>query len=143
MSREAKIFSVNYKEEVGKRIKEYESFGWELLSINDLDISMSRETQNKVYVELVKYEYEYELLNNKIDEMERPVRPYPFNLGSAVLGLLILVLPGLLYILHKIQENKDYQASMDQYNFEKEQIEKKIKEVCNTARATFFARQSV
>jgi len=40
MSRESKIFSVQQKREVPKRVKEYEAFGWELLSINNLDVSM-------------------------------------------------------------------------------------------------------
>ena len=80
MSRESKIFSVDQKREVPKRVKENEAFGWELLSINGFDVSMSRETQNKVYHQLVKYEYEYETLREEQDNLYFPKTPFAFSI---------------------------------------------------------------
>lgn len=79
MSRESKIFSVGTKAEVSEKVKDYESFGWELLSINGLDVSMSRETQNPVYVHLVKKENEYEETIEEIWKHKIELRNLNYN----------------------------------------------------------------
>lgn len=142
MSREAKIFSVNSRNLVEKRVKEYESFGWELLSIHGVDVSMSRETQNKVYAELVKYEHKYESLRLELDNIEPVFRPAPFNLLYVLIGLFFFILPGVLYIYIKIQEQKKFKIALQDYQDTKNRLEKEIEKVCNVSRATFFAKQN-
>jgi hypothetical protein len=140
MSRESKLFTEE-KFNIGKRIKEYESFGWELLSINGNDVSMSRETQNKVYSELIKFEYNYETLKEQQAALQAPIKPAKFSLANAVLGLIFFILPGLLYIAIKIIQNNKYELESQQYVNEYKRIEEEIKQVCIDSKSTFFSRQ--
>ena len=71
MSRESKILRAGiYDAET--TIQHYESFGWELLSLNGTQITMSRETQNPVYAELVKSQAKYEALYAKYNSIQNP-----------------------------------------------------------------------
>ncbi len=150
MSRESKIFS-EPKALINKRVREYESFGWELLSINGTDVSMSRETQNKVYVELVKYEYEYEALREKLSYMRPPVapsRPRQFDYKLCLILLLIFILPGAGYITYKVIEYNKYKESMELHNqamasfkADYQVLEQEIKRLCEHSRAVFFSKQ--
>lgn len=140
MSRESKIF-VEEKKAVTRRIKDYESFGWELLSINGTDVSMSRETQNKIYIDLVKYEHNYEELREQLDNLIKPVVPVKFSLGLAFMLLIFFVLPGVLYIVFKILQNNRFKEEYDVYVTEGKKLVNEMKKVCNDSRATFFAKQ--
>ena len=140
MSRESKIFTES-KANINKRIKEYEAFGWELLSINGTDVSMSRETQNKVYAELVKFEYNYEALKEKQAALHRPLVPAKFSIGIAFFGLVCFVLPGALYIVVKILQRSKYKKESQQFVDDYNRLEEEIKSVCADARSTFFSRQ--
>jgi len=141
MSRESKIFTALSKGIVGKRVKEYEAFGWELLSINGTDVSLSRETQNSVYPDLVKFEYEYEALRESQSALAVPIQPEPFSVFWALIGLLIFVLPGVLYIVFKIMMNKKYNEKFLEYTTEFNRLENEIKNTCDKSRATFFSRK--
>jgi hypothetical protein len=140
MSRESKIFSVDQKREVPKRVKEYEAFGWELLSINHLDVSMSRETQNKVYQQLVKYEYEYEILREEQDNLFYPNPPFSFSFILFLLLSVLFVIPGILYLIifvfTKVSYKKEYEEYVRQYNI----LDEKIRKVCDQSRTVFFSR---
>jgi len=140
MSRESKLFSED-RSLVNKRIKEYESFGWELLSINGNDVSMARETQNKVYSELVKNEYNYEDLMGKQRALVKPTKPADLSFGTAFILILLAIIPGVLYIVYKNSEGKKYRENLSIYETEYNQLEQEIKTLCEKSRATFFARQ--
>ena len=98
MSRESKILRTSVYD-AEKTIYHYESFGWELLSINGEQITMSRETQNPVYTDLVKSQAKYESLMQEYQGLQNPVapaKPAPFKFGTC---LLLLVLAVLLILL--------------------------------------------
>jgi len=141
MSRESKIFTAQNKQIIGNRVKEYESFGWELLSINGHDVSLSRETQNKVYSELVKFEYQYDALREQQDKLSIPKTPTPFNFILLLIGLLLFVLPGILYIAYSIWRSVQYKEALESYKNEFERLNKEIKKVCDDSRTVFFSRQ--
>jgi len=140
MSRESKIFSVQQKREVPKRVKEYEAFGWELLSINNLDVSMSRETQNKVYQQLVKFEYEYEILREEQENLPFPKDPFAFSFILFLLLTVLVVVPGILYlclfIFFRVKYKRDYEEYARQYDL----LDEKIRKVCDQSRTVFFSR---
>lgn len=140
MSRESKIFTET-KLGIGNRVKEYESFGWELLSINGTDVSMSRETQNKVYADLIKFEYKYEALREELAALVRPIKPTPINILGAFLGILCFIVPGVLYIIYKIKKSKQYQEELSEFELEYKKLLQEIKKVCEESRSTFFSRQ--
>jgi hypothetical protein len=140
MSRESKIFSES-KALINKRVKEYEAFGWELLSINGQDVSLSRETQNKVYADLLKYEYNYEDQKEKQRALIKPIKPTKFSLMFAFIGLLCFVLPGVIYIIVKILSNNKYKNDSLQYESEYSKLESEIKKICQDSRSTFFSKQ--
>lgn len=149
MSRESKILKVGaFGAE--KTVYHYESFGWELLSLNGDTITMSRETQNPVYTDLVKNESKYEQLvaeYNSVPHPGKPVKPAPFNLKTCGILLLLLVVPGALYIAYKINQNKKYKEAMSAYENavsareeKKKGIMAKIDQLLINSRATFFGQ---
>lgn len=140
MSRESKLFSSRSKAAIGKRVKELEAFGWELLSINGLDVSMSRETQNKVYSQLVKYEYEYETLIEQQRNLVRPIKPTPYSAFVLLITTLLFVVPAIFYIMYKVEKNKMYTEASKEYDVKYKELEDKIKAVCDQSRTVFFSR---
>ena len=145
MSRESKLFSVDSKAEVSDKVKDYESFGWELLSINGTDVSMSRETQNPVYIHLLKYEDQYEALQSQLRDLKTRLNNLtykPISLILCIVLLLLLIFPGVLYIRHKLKEKSNYKKEKQSLLEEINQCEFDIKRVVNDSRATFFAKQS-
>jgi hypothetical protein len=150
MSRESKILRPG---EMGleKVIHHYESFGWELLSITGDAIALSRDTQNPVYTTLVRNEIKYNKLVKEYNEMQPPVAPEapePFRLGACLLRLILLLIPGFVYIRRKRQEKLQWEASMARYNKALDRYEESKKEALDNiakllkeSRATFFARQ--
>ena len=113
MSREAKILRPGAMG-LEKTIHHYESFGWELLSINGDAIAMSRDTQNPVYTTLVRNEIKYNKLVKEYNEMQPPIAPEapePFRFGAFVLRLILLLIPGFVYIRRKRQEKLQWEAS--------------------------------
>ncbi len=134
MSRESKI--INAKEfDTQATISHYESFGWELLSANGNQITMSRETQNPVYTDLVKHQAEYESLLGKLRTLPYPVapqRPVPFELGKCFRMLLCLIVPGIAYIVYKTVKHKKYKEALAVY-------EQELAD-CNRRRADLIAK---
>ncbi len=144
MSRESKLFSVDSKAEVSDKVKDYESFGWELLSINGTDVSMSRETQNPVYIHLLKYEDQYEALQSQLRDLKTRLNNLtykPISLILCIVLLLLLIFPGVLYIRYKLKEKSNYKKEKQSLLEEINQCEFDIKRVVNDSRATFFAKQ--
>lgn len=104
MSRESKIISAQ-EFDTQKTIFQYESFGWELLSINGTQITMSRETQNPVYTDLVKHQSQYEDLLAKLRAMPVPKAPAnhaPFSLNTWFISLFASFFPALSILFTKL-----------------------------------------
>ncbi len=150
MSRESKI--INAQEfDTQATISHYESFGWELLSVNGKQITMSRETQNPVYADLVKHQTEYEDLLARMRALPRPVAPaaiVPFDLGKCCKLLLCLIIPGAIYIVYKSVQHKNYKqayaAYMQEVSFfesKKAELISKMEAVALESRGIFFSRQ--
>ena len=165
MSRESKIINVEsaslvysanesaigvkYQQDI---IQAYESFGWELLGINGDQISMSRETQNPVYSDLIKYQAQYEAKIAEIKALgfvDEPEEPDEFDLETFGICLICLIIPGLVYAGIKIGQHISYKAKMEEYELAVAELEKKknkireeMKKIALDSRATFFARQN-
>ena len=149
MSRESKILTAgNWGAE--NIIRHYESFGWELLALNGAQITMTRETQNPVYADLVKYQAKYEEVVEKYGKVvnpSQPVAPKKFDLGTCFWLTLLAVVPGVIYIVCKVNQNKKYKEAMHEYhsnvaecNNKRAAIMAEIEQVLLESRATFFAR---
>ena len=151
MSRESKIITAKEFDTQGT-ISHYESFGWELLSINGNQITMSRETQNPVYTDLVKHQSEYENLLQQFRDMPIPVapaKPKRFSIKTWFISLIFLVVPCILYTAFKIfyyskykKALENYTADFARYNQEKSNIFKKMEEVALESRVIFFSKQN-
>ena len=151
MSRESKILQAKVLDPQ-QTIYHYESFGWELLSLNGKQITMTRETQNPVYADLVKHQAKYEELEAKyaaVRNPEPPKRPAPFSLGTCLLLLILAVLPGALYIAYKVYKNKlfkeavaTYQAQLKAANDKRAAILAEMESVALESRGIFFSRQN-
>lgn len=149
MSRESKIIKVGT---IGaeKTIYHYESFGWELLSLNGDTISMSRETQIPVYADLVKNQAKYEQLIRDYNAVKfpiKPTKPAPFSLKTCALLLLLFVVPGALYIAYKVNQNNKAKEAMAAYAAEVAEYEKtrngilaQIDQLLLDSRALFFGK---
>ena len=150
MSKESKIFSPNLWS-AQETITHYESFGWELLSLNGNQIVMSRESQNPVYPEMVKYQGKYEALEAEYKGLMGPQRPAPLppvNYIGAIIGLLCFVVPGALYIAYRIKKNKehdmaieDYNNSLNKYNARRQSLLEEMKQTAEQSRTVFFSKQ--
>lgn len=150
MSRESKI--INAQEfDTQATISHYESFGWELLSVNGKQITMSRETQNPVYTDLVKHQTEYEDLLARMRALPRPIAPaaiVPFDLGKCFKLLLCLIIPGVAYTVYKILKYKNYKEALavyeqelSDYNSKKADLISKMEAVALESRGIFFSRR--
>ncbi|MDR3293162.1 MAG: hypothetical protein LBT20_03555 [Clostridiales bacterium] len=95
MSRESKIIDCETQEQ--KQITyDNESFGWELLSISENRITMSRETQNPIYNELLKFEIEYRDITKEIEKTKKEKKEFektkPNEISSGVaIGIILLI----------------------------------------------------
>ena len=150
MSRESKIITA-MEFDTQKTISHYESFGWELLSINDKQITMSRETQNPVYVELVKHQSDYEELLAQLRAMpcpEPPTAPAPFSIGTWFITLICLVVPCIAYTTYKIVKHVKYKEALQEYHEALTQYKAKVAELLSKmeaialeSRGIFFSKQ--
>lgn len=137
MSRESKILQAG-PWGAQATITHYESFGWELLSLNGNQITMSRETQDEVYPELVKHQTAYEDKLAAYQSMKAPVhpqkphapmRPAPFKLGLCLILLLIGIVPGALYIAYKVNKNNEYKVACEAHREACEENSRKINQM--------------
>ena len=150
MSRESKILNARVHN-AEKTIQHYESFGWELLSLNGSQITMSRETQNPVYPDLVKSQAKYESLLEQYAAVRNPIapaKPADFSLGTCFVLLLLAVVPGALYIAYKVKKNNDYKAQLNEYSSAMRAADNKrsaliaeMERVALDSRANFFGKQ--
>ncbi len=149
MSKESRIFSAQLWS-AQETVTHYESFGWELLSINGSQIVMSRETQNPVYSELVKYQAIYEDTEATYKNMIAPVRPAPLppvNYKWAIIGFLCFIIPGALYVAYRVNKKKEYDLAMREYdnrlakyNSKRQLLLAEMKQTAEQSRAVFFSK---
>ena len=133
-------------------ISHYESFGWEVLSINEGNVVMSRETQNAVYPELVKLQAAYEAKKNEYDSMRltatTPEEVPPIKLSYCLIGFVACVFPFVLYMVYKYKQKEKYNELLEQYNAEvaafnkkREGVWQEMEDILRKGHDTFFARQ--
>ena len=150
MSRESRIFKATIYD-TQKTIEHYESFGWELLSIDNKQIVMSRETQNPIYSDLVKAQANYEAKLKEYQAIVDPIHPQepaPFSFGSCFLGLIALIIPGVLYIIYKVNQKNKYNETFAVYSSQlnackekRKKLSNEMKQIAQDSRANFFAKQ--
>ena len=159
MSRESKIIN-GAQWGVEKTIYNYESFGWELLSLNGSQITMSRETQNPVYTDLVKYQAKYEAKLVEYASIKNPaapkgpIAPPPIRAKVCFWSFVLGVIPCVVYVTYKlIQKNKYKQAladhatsliahksAIEECDAKRKAILAEIDQITMDSRATFFAK---
>ena len=136
MSREAKIVESSvFKAQT--TIKHYECFGWELLNYQDARISLTRETQNPKYKQLVAYEKKYESLVKKLKAMSFQ-HCEPISVGLTILLSLFFLVPGIIYLTYKIIQLKNDKEAYDEYLQEQQDLKDEIQEVLKKSRKLFF-----
>lgn len=145
MSREAKIVYSDNFFSTQEKINHYEGFGWELLSINGKQISLTRETQNPIYTELVKNEAkynelvkEYELISNELNRVYHK----PASIKAALILLLLAIIPGVLYIVFKTKDKNAKEALKIELRQKLDVKRKEIDDLVLLSRATFFGKQN-
>ncbi len=151
MSRESKLMTAN-QNSVQQTISHYEAFGWELLSINGTQITMSRETQHPSYAELVKLQAAYEECVAEYKSLRAPVAPVappPINPGTCVFSFICLVIPCVIYVTYKILQKKKYQEAYSLYMLEcdafeqkKKALKDKMEDIVLQGRTAFFAKHN-
>ena len=150
MSRESKIFNPRIYV-LQDTITHYEAFGWELLSINGNQITMSRETQNPVYSDLVKYQAKYEEkveLYCRLLPPQKPAAPAPITFRNCFWSFVCLVFPLAIYLTYKIKQKNKFKAAMEEYNNQYKEYEQKratlrqeMDQIILDSRTAFFAKQ--
>jgi hypothetical protein len=143
MSRESRIFTINSANSADAQaaVSELESFGWELLSVKGNQVFMSRETQNSVYTDLVKYEYRYNALQAERAALREPPKPNSYSAFICIVLFLLLIAPLVFYIRYKIRCKKDFEARLAEYYNTHARLTAEIAQVCQDSRAVFFSRQ--
>ena len=151
MSRESKII---YASVLGAQetISHYESFGWELLSLNGNQITMSRETQNPVYADLVKLQAQYEAKVAEYNALVSPVAPIAppkVNFKTCLITFVCLVVPFAIYVTYKVMQSKKYNEKLEEYrtalanyNQKRQSILEKMESIALEGRAVFFSKQA-
>lgn len=166
MSREAKILNASSAKDTEITVSHYEAFGWELISLNGTQITMSRETQNPVYTDLVKYQAKYEALKEeaaklkaKADALYYPEAPKsvaPIDFGTCLLTFILCVFPLAIYLTYKILQKKKYKETLALYNGACASIDNQytkllearkavlaqMEDVVTQSRVVFFSKQS-
>lgn len=140
MPRESKFFTVPNRRNLSEKVKELESFGWELSSINGLDVMMTRETSNKVYPDLIRYEYEYEALREECNNLEEPMSPN-FSVVLFIIWIILFILPGIIYLIIYLYSKQKYMRLYNEYKSKYEQLTQQIKEICAKSRQLFYSRE--
>jgi len=133
MARESKIFHGNQDD-----VKHYECFGWELLSFNHGEASMTRETTMDHRSELLLKEQEYEDVKNEINNMQLPAT---YKKASFKLGLFLFILcifPCVLYLVFKNKEKQRCLAEKAAFVAKQKELYAKLEDICNEAKALAF-----
>ena len=142
MSRESKIFTSNAYQNPQTLISNYESFGWELLSINGNQITMSRETQVDCYTDLVKYQSQYEQKLEELLAIKDPAAPAPISGGVCFITFLLAIVPLALYLTYKIKKKRAYKETVAQNAAERAQLIKEMDEIALQSRGVFFSKRA-
>ena len=150
MSRESKILTAS-QWSVQDTISHYEAFGWELLSLNGSQITMSRETQNPVYAELVKHQAQYEELVKQygaIRNPDRPLSPEPVSVGTVLLTFVCLIFPCVLYCVYKHKQFAKFKEAVAAYEMQcaensekKRKLREQMEQTVLESRGIFFSKQ--
>lgn len=150
MSREAKIIKPGAWD-IEQTVSHYESFGWELLSIDRDSVVMSRETQSPVYDALLKNEAKYQKLIDEYMGITYPDAPEahkPFRFGKFLVLFILGVLPGFIYACHKRRQKKRHKKALKRYqkmieirDEEKQELLERIEQLVLNSRATFYAKR--
>ena len=151
MSRESRLFKSTILN-TQDTISHYEAFGWELLSINGDQITMSRETQNPVYSDLVKYQAIYEQIAEEYARLQPPVMPIAppkIDAKTCLISFVCFVLPCVAYLTYKFIQKKKYNEEMEYYNQrynaymnKRNELRAKMDDTVLQSRAVFFSKQS-
>ena len=151
MSRESKIFSPNLWN-TQDTITHYESFGWELLSVNGNQIVMSRESQNPVYPELVKYQKIYEDTAAEYQSLKAPtppVKPQGLSFGICFITFILFIIPCVFYVMYKMKQNNEYKEALNmynnsvaEYNERRTALLNQMKTATEQSRIVFFSKQN-
>ncbi len=154
MSRESKIMQAG-PWGAQSTVSHYESFGWELLSINGNQIAMSRETQDSVYSDLVKHQAAYEQKVLELSQLKRsqitpPKKPAPTSFKTALGLFILLIFPCVIYLVYKHKQKVEYDEGYAKYKSEvksaneayeqkRAQILSDIEKITSESRAIFFS----
>ena len=152
MSRESKIINATHiKQPVEEIVRHYESFGWELLALNGTQITMTRETQNAVYPDLVKFQAKYEAKMKEFNGLvppQPPVKPEPVNPLTCLITFVCFIIPCVIYSAFKIMQFNEYkekvatyESKLNAYNKERMDLSSEIEQILQDSRATFFGKQ--
>ena len=157
MSKESKILQAG-PWGAQNTISHYESFGWELASMNGNQIVMSRETQDPVYPELVKHQAAYEEKVAEYQALEKPclyppVAPAPISFKTCFILFLLFIVPFALYLTYKISKKNEYNEkfvayqaehtkAMNAYNATKSRLVAEAEAIAAESRAIFFGPRS-
>ena len=157
MSKESKILQAG-PWGAQSTITHYESFGWELVSLNGNQIVMSRETQDSVYPELIKHQAAYEEKVAAYEALRKPVlvppvEPKPISIKTCFILFLLFVVPFALYLTYKILKKKEYNENfaahqaelteaMNAYNATKSRLIAEAETIATESRAIFFGARS-
>ena len=142
MSRESRIFTSNAYQNPQTLISHYESFGWELLSINGNQVTMSRETQVDCYTDLVKYQSQYEQKLQELLAIKDPVAPAPISGGICFITFLLAIFPLALYLTYKIKKKNAYKAVVAENAALREKLTKEMDEIALQSRGVFFGKRA-
>ena len=151
MSREAlvKFYS---NSNVHSNIYHYECFGWELIQLTENKLVFSRETQDEVYDELVKYERQYNDLYEqkaKLVDPKKPINSKPFNLLLCLVLFVLFIIPGIIYlIINKKNQDKYaeqlrmYDEDLLAYKDELADLNTQMANILAKSRALFYSKRS-
>lgn len=153
MSKESKIiYASHFRKTPAELIDDYESFGWNLLSVNGEKIKLWRKAQTPFYTDLVKLEAEYEQKTEELNAMVPPVmpqKPSPVNPLICVVTFACFVIPCAVYTGYKIYQNKQYNEAMEQYQAEwnefsarQSAVISQINQIVQDSRATLFGKNN-
>ena len=141
MSRESRIFQATHFQKPQDVISHYEAFGWELLSVNGNQLTMSRETQVECYTDLVKYQAQYEEKLKEYSSIKDPVAPADISFGLCVFTFILAIFPFALYLTYKIKEKNKYKETIASNNAARAKLLSEMDEIVLQSRGVFFSKR--
>ena len=142
MSRESRIFQVAYFQNAQEVISNYESFGWELLSVNGDQLTMSRESQIDCYTDLVKYQSQYEEKLKEYLAIVDPAAPNPITFGGCFWSFILAVFPLAIYLTVKIKKRNAYNEAVSNNNARRAKLKSEMDAIALESRGVFFSKRA-